>query len=474
MDHQGRVVAWNEAAESMFGWSHEEAIGVSMAELIVPTQHRYAHTAGLAHYNATGEGPVLEKRLKITALDKMGIEFPIELSIFPMRQPDGDVFYAFIRSLVFEEAHRLNQEMRVQEAELLLAVSTALLEDTSLEDFTQFCLRKICEVASLDAAHLFYIRGTGKLARLQPSGIWHISDPKFEVVVDDTRNRTFQFGEGLPGEAWKNGTLAEVSNIPNRNNFLRRESFGHVGLVQGVAVPIAQEDRIFGVMEFFGAEAARIDEDVKRLLRTVAKQIGIAVQRKAEADERDILRRELSHRVGNSLTILSALFRATAAKSTSVSDLSTTFMAHVRAVARAHESLRESDRMVSLKTLVSDAVELLPDKALTLVELPDVKVSADAVLPLALVISELATNHLKHGTLGEQTISVEANWNQDRSSMRILWIEAGAHESVTVTEGYGSFLIRAMIVDRLGGHASRTFDERGLVVEVKVPSHFLD
>lgn len=473
MDHHGKVIAWNEAAEEMFGWSRKEAIGASMAELIVPAQHRDAHVAGLAHYNATGEGSVLEKRLKISAIDRSGFEFPIELSIFPMSQADGDVFYAFIRSLLYEEAHRHEQEMRAQEADVLLSVATALIEDMSLEDFTRLCLRKLCEVAGLDAAHLFYVRGTGEQARLQSSGVWYISDPKFEEVVEDTGHRTFALGEGLPGRAWQEGVQVEINNLPALRDFLRRESFGRVGLAQGIAVPIAQDDRTFGVMEFFGTEDARIDDDVRRLLRTVAKQIGIAVQRKAVADERDILRRELAHRVGNSLAVLSALFRAAASRSSTIAELSSTFMARIRAVARAHETIRDADAEVSLKQLVTEAVELLPDDSLAKIDLPEVELSPDAVLPLALVFSELATNHLKHGDLEHQKITVTADLQDNGTQLRILWIESVAQAGDVTHEGYGSFLIRAMINDRLGGSVSRHFDERGFVVEITVPSYIL-
>ncbi len=52
-----------------------------MNDLIVPPQHREAHANGLKRYLQTGTGPVLDNRIEITALDKAGREFPVELSI---------------------------------------------------------------------------------------------------------------------------------------------------------------------------------------------------------------------------------------------------------------------------------------------------------------------------------------------------------------------------------------------------------
>ena len=85
MDAEGKIIDWNRQAEVIFGWPREEAIGRSLAETIVPPQHREAHKQGLRRFLATGEGPVLNKRLELTALRKDGREFPVEMTIWPAR-----------------------------------------------------------------------------------------------------------------------------------------------------------------------------------------------------------------------------------------------------------------------------------------------------------------------------------------------------------------------------------------------------
>ena len=59
MDHQGKVIEFNPAAQRIFGYSHEQAIGRPLAELIIPLRLREDHRRGLTHYLATGAGPVL-------------------------------------------------------------------------------------------------------------------------------------------------------------------------------------------------------------------------------------------------------------------------------------------------------------------------------------------------------------------------------------------------------------------------------
>ncbi len=99
MDSGGRVVEWNPAAESIFGYRREAVIGRDMAELIVPPSLRPRHYQGLAHFLATGEGPALRRRLELTALRADGTEFPIELAIAPISAADPILFTAYIRDI---------------------------------------------------------------------------------------------------------------------------------------------------------------------------------------------------------------------------------------------------------------------------------------------------------------------------------------------------------------------------------------
>jgi PAS domain S-box-containing protein len=103
MDRRGVITDWNPQAEATFGWPREEAVGRVLADTIVPTKHRAAHRAGLAHYLATGEGPVLGKVLELTALAKDGREFPVELAISPASpaSPLGSevLFVGFVRDI---------------------------------------------------------------------------------------------------------------------------------------------------------------------------------------------------------------------------------------------------------------------------------------------------------------------------------------------------------------------------------------
>jgi PAS domain S-box-containing protein len=92
MKSDGRVAEWNDRAAELFGWSHDQALGRNMAELIIPAEHRAAHHRGLKRFLETGKGPVVGRRIEMSALRRSGEEFPVELAISPVYE-DGGVFF---------------------------------------------------------------------------------------------------------------------------------------------------------------------------------------------------------------------------------------------------------------------------------------------------------------------------------------------------------------------------------------------
>lgn len=102
IDHRGRIVEWNPAAERMFGIARVAAIGREMAEVFVPPTLREAHRAGLARYLRTGEARVLGRRIEIVAMRADGTEFPVELAITRVGKIGPAMFTGFIRDVTKE------------------------------------------------------------------------------------------------------------------------------------------------------------------------------------------------------------------------------------------------------------------------------------------------------------------------------------------------------------------------------------
>ena len=111
IDSAGIITRWNNQAEEMFGWLRVEASGLKLHETIIPPQYREAHIRGMNHFLATGEGPILNKRIEISALHRDGHEFPIELSITPIKMADNYEFSAFLRDITERKQNEKKLEL---------------------------------------------------------------------------------------------------------------------------------------------------------------------------------------------------------------------------------------------------------------------------------------------------------------------------------------------------------------------------
>lgn len=118
MNAAGEISSWNRAAEQTFGWPSEKAVGRPLADVIVPARYREAHWLGLQKFMKTGKGPIMNKRIELMALHRDGHEFPVEMTVTPVRVRGGFTFNAFM--------HDISERKQVeQEAVKLSAVTGA-------------------------------------------------------------------------------------------------------------------------------------------------------------------------------------------------------------------------------------------------------------------------------------------------------------------------------------------------------------
>lgn len=120
MDGKGIISGWNSRAAEIFGWSAEKVVGRRLSETIMPDRFRPAHEEGLRHFLETGEGPILNRRIEVTALHRDGHEFPIKLAVAPIRRRGSYRFIAFIEDITHhKQAEKALRESRKQFRDLV-------------------------------------------------------------------------------------------------------------------------------------------------------------------------------------------------------------------------------------------------------------------------------------------------------------------------------------------------------------------
>lgn len=153
VNEESCITDWNQSAEITFGYTKAEALGQPLRDLIIPQHMAAAHQRGMEHYMETGEGPVLNKRIELTAVRKSGEEFPVELTISPIKIHNKYFFSSFLRDITKRkqnenaliEAKQMAEQARNVERQFLAHMSheirtpmnavigmTYLLEQSSL------------------------------------------------------------------------------------------------------------------------------------------------------------------------------------------------------------------------------------------------------------------------------------------------------------------------------------------------------
>ncbi|MDE3034408.1 MAG: PAS domain S-box protein [Nitrospirota bacterium] len=270
MASDGRITEWNAHAETVFGWPRAEAIGRVLAETIIPPAHREAHERGLRRFLETGQGPLLNRRVEITACRRDGGEFPVELAITPARQGNVHTFSAFVRDIT----QRKESEKR-QAAQL--AVTVALSEARTLDDAAPKLLQAVCETVGWELGVIWRVDRAAALLRCER--IWHAPLKGIEAFAALSRDTTFPKGVGLPGRVWATGQSVWITDVLKDANFPRASGAAQVGLHGAIGFPIVLGGELLGVLEFFSRQVRQPDDDLQRMMAEIGIKVGQFIER---------------------------------------------------------------------------------------------------------------------------------------------------------------------------------------------------
>jgi PAS domain S-box-containing protein len=260
IDSQGVITNWSRQTETMFGWRADEAIGQRLSETIIPLRYRAAHERGLRHFLETGEGPILNQRLEIEALHRDGHEFPIELSIVPLRAHDTYTFSAFVRDITART--EAENTLRRQSAYL------SALHDTTVGLLGHHELQSLLEAILVRAGQLI---GTshGFVSLIEPSGA--VAEIKYAVGLFSEQLEVgvgLHRGEGLVGKVWESGQPLVVNHYDAWEGRPSNIPTGRFGAMMGA--PLKVSEQIIGVIGMAytrESERAFSDDEVEVLSR---------------------------------------------------------------------------------------------------------------------------------------------------------------------------------------------------------------
>jgi two-component system sensor kinase FixL len=121
MDDVARIILFNKACETLFGYSAEEVRGKNV-KMLMPADYAHEHDGYLSHYLETGEKRIIGIGREVRGRHRDGTEFPIELSVGEAATPEGRQFIGIMRDLRPRKA----VERRLAEAQAQLVNMTRI------------------------------------------------------------------------------------------------------------------------------------------------------------------------------------------------------------------------------------------------------------------------------------------------------------------------------------------------------------
>lgn len=203
------------------------------------------------------------------------------------------------------------------------------------------------------------------------------------------------------------------------------------------------------------------------------------------AEARDMLTRELNHRVKNLFAIVSGMVGMTARTAATPAEMATSLRQRIQALSRAHDLIRpaitaedaDGASEISIAALASSIVSphLHHRSDRVCFEGEAVMLSPYGSTNLALVFHELATNAAKYGALSEPSGSLRVEWRSEGAELVVDWIERGGPVAAPPSQtGFGSTLLGMIVEGQLCGTLERDWGADGLTAVLRLPLALID
>jgi two-component sensor histidine kinase len=219
------------------------------------------------------------------------------------------------------------------------------------------------------------------------------------------------------GFALRTGQPVISNHLENEERFRTPELLAKYGIHRAMNVILQGEGRPFGVLEVDSRSESEFSPHDIAFLQGAANVLGMAIEReryerslKAALDRQQVLFKEITHRVKNSLAIVASMLKLQASE---VNDSAVTphleeAAYRVSAVAKAHERIHQAtgvDRLdlgLYVKDVCQDLNEAVPLCQIEVGVEPSIDVMTDRAISIALMVNELITNAAKYAYQNDQ------------------------------------------------------------------------
>lgn len=200
-------------------------------------------------------------------------------------------------------------------------------------------------------------------------------------------------------------------------------------------------------------------------------------EQKNRQEHANLLMRELHHRMRNLFATVGAIISLTRQSAESIDDYFERISHRLDALNRAQNVLLSANFMTgSMHALMCEVEAGFPRVRWSG---PDLLLPENALVSMALLLNELATNAVKHGALMSDKGAVEVHWWHEENAegareFHLRWSESGAPHDVGPPEKtrFGTLLMERSVRNNLGGRIERRWEAQGLICDIIMPARW--
>jgi PAS domain S-box-containing protein len=273
-DASGRVVEFSPAAERTFGYTREEALGRTLAELIVAPSLRELHGKAFARFVETREKRLFGRRLELTGMRADGSEFPVELALGQVAA-EPLLICGVLRDLT--ETKRAEDDLRklAEEQAALRRVATLIAEEATPGDVFSAVAKEVAQTLDLPLMTLvrFESDGTGT-----DVGVWGEESP-FAAGTSWPLDE-----QSVSGQVWRTGRPARIDDFAEIAGMASKRA-REAGLRSAVGAPVLIDGRPWGVMMALSTARKSIPAGTEERLAAFTELVATAIANTQARDE---------------------------------------------------------------------------------------------------------------------------------------------------------------------------------------------
>lgn len=451
-----RFLRINETMAQFNGYTPAEHLGRSLSEVVPDLEPQLRRHMKEVLETAKAIGPF--EVAGETAAEPGALRFWMEYWS-PVTNERGEIIGASIAAIDVTERKRIERE----KDEALKLTERRLRQQTAIAELGQLALQDVAFQSVLDKA----VEAASAALEVPLTKILAFEDAadKLKLVAG------IGWEDGLVGAASVGidqdsqagftllaNALVIVDDLQSEERFSGPALLRQHGVVSGMSIPIpATGDRPYGVLGIHATERRLFDQGDKDFLRSLAAIISNAVRKEAAKTQSKLLIREMAHRAGNMLQLVSSIAAQTFRHAASPSEAREAFNQRLASLARANHAIAQQGWVnTRFQKLVEETLSPFRDKIRFTGR--DIRLAPELCFDLGLVLNELGTNSVKYGSLGAADGFVELSWSidgpSDAQTLTVVWfdpVSSIAASPAGSPGGFGTKLIRQLVSSKWHG-----------------------